>query len=107
MKCKWTRRATNEYKSIVTYIFNEFGQTAALNFVDDVEHWDSRLAAYPEMGAPEALLADRTRYLYRSSIVGRHNKFIYTVSDKGLVTIVDIWDMRRHPENLKKRIKTK
>lgn len=32
---------------------------------------------------------------------------IYTIPKDRSVTIADIWDMRRHPDNLAKRIKTK
>lgn len=89
MKCKWTRRAESEYESIVKYIFKEFGKKAAFDFIDIIEYWDDRIAKYPEMGAPEPLLADRQNYTYRSYIVSKHNKFIYTVSNSD-VTIVDI-----------------
>ena len=107
MKCIWTKRALNEYQRIVGYIFNEFGKKAALTFVDDIELWDSRIAENPEIGAIEPLLAERKRYKYHSFIVSKHNKLIYTISKDRSVTIADIWDMRRHPDNLAKRIKTK
>lgn len=107
MKCNWTKRAQNEYQRIVDYILNEFGKMAALNFVDDIELWDSRIAENPEIGAIEPLLAERKRFKYHSFIVSKHNKFIYTISKDRSVTIADIWDMRRHPDNLAKRIKTK
>lgn len=107
MKCKWTKRAGNEYENIVRYIFNELGKKAACNFIDSIEYWDERIAKFPEIGAPEALLIDRRKYIYRSYIVSKHNKFIYTVNSNGEVTIIDIWDMRRDPNNLKKRIKSK
>lgn len=106
MKCKWTRRAENEYESIVKYICIEFGKKAAYDFIASIEYWDERISQFPEIGAPEPLLADRRNYIYRSYIVSKHNKFIYTINND-TVTIVDIWDMRRHPDNLSKRIKSK
>lgn len=107
MKCKWTKRAENEYERVVRYIYSEFGKKATMDFVDSIEYWDERIAKYPETGAPEPLLADRSRFIYRSHIVSKHNKFIYTVNANGEVTIADIWDMRRHPVNLSRRIKSK
>ncbi|MBQ0075291.1 MAG: type II toxin-antitoxin system RelE/ParE family toxin [Prevotella sp.] len=106
MKCKWTRRAESEYEIIVKYIFNEFGKKAAYDFIASIEYWDGRINKFPEIGVPEPLLADRKNYKYRSYIVSKHNKFIYTINNDE-VTIVDIWDMRRHPDNLSKRIKSK
>lgn len=107
MKCVWTKRAQNEYQSIVDYIIHEFGKKAALDFVDIIEAWDSRIADNPKVGAVEPLLADRMRYDYHSLIVNSHNKLIYTINKEGTATIVDIWDMRCHPDNLTRRIKSK
>lgn len=107
MNCYWTRRAEHEYEKVVRYILNEFGVKAAYDFIELIEYWDARIAKYPETGAPERLLADRVKFTYRSYIVSKHNKFIYTVNKNGKVTIVDIWDMRRHPDNLINRIKSK
>lgn len=106
MKCKWTRRAEKEYESIVRYICNEFGKKTAYDFIASIEYWDERISKYPEIGAPEPLLTDRQKFTYRSYIVSKHNKFIYTINNEE-VTIVDIWDMRRHPDNLSRRIKSK
>lgn len=107
MNCKWTKRAENEYESIVRYIGNEFGKKAACDFIDSIEYWDERIANFPEIGAPEPILSDRIKHIYRSYIVSKHNKFIYTINCNRDVTIVDIWDMRRNPDNLAKRIKSK
>lgn len=107
MNCNWTRRAENEYEAIVRYICKEFGKKAASDFIESIEYWDEHIARFPEIGAPEPLLYDRINHVYRSYIVSKHNKFIYTINNTREVTIVDIWDMRRHPDNLAKRIKSK
>lgn len=107
MSCKWTKRAANKYERIVSYICLEFGKKAAYDFIESIEYWDQKIARFPYIGAPEPLLSDRKNFSYRSHIVSRHNKFIYTINDNEEVTIVDIWDMRRHPDNLSKRIKSK
>ena len=80
---------------------------AAFDFIDGVEEYDDKLCKYPEMGAPEPLLKDRKKNIYRSLIVSKYNKVIYVVDDNHRVTIVDMWDMRREPSRLSGRIKTK
>ena len=107
MKCLWTKRAVREYQKVLTYVYQEFGEKAAFDFVDNVDYWDGRIAQYPEIGAPERLLAGRKKHVYHSLIVSKHNKVIYTIDANGIVTILDLWDMRRHPAYLSGRIKTK
>lgn len=107
MKCNWTKRAILEYKKVIKYIYDEYGFNSAQKFISSVEHLDSSLAEYPEIGSPEQLLQGRIKYLYRSHTVGTHNKLVYTISKEGIITIVDMWDMRRNPNRLAKRIKSK
>ncbi len=106
MKCNWTKRAVLEYKKVIKYIYEQYGEISALKFITAVEHLDANLAKYPEIGSPEQLLQDRTKYLYRSHTVGTHNKLVYTINKEGIVTIVDMWDMRRNPNRLANRIKS-
>lgn len=105
MKCRWTRQATKEYLKISSYIFNQFGRKSALDFVAGMEQWDEYLCSYPDLGSIELLLANRKRFTYRSICINRYNKLIYTISSDGTVTIIDIWDTRRNPKTLAKRIK--
>jgi len=107
MKCAWTKRALREYRNVLTYIAKEFGKKTALDFVDGVEFYDDRLSRFPEMGAPEPFLSDRTKYVYHSLIVSKYNKVIYIIDSERKVTVVDMWDMRREPNKLLSRIKSK
>lgn len=107
MKCNWTKRAMLEYKKVIKYVYDEYGLYSAQKFISSVEYLDSNLAKHPETGSPELLLANRAKYFYRSHTVGNHNKLIYIISKNGIVTIVDMWDMRRDPNRLANRIKSK
>ena len=106
MKCNWTRRAEREYRKTVEYIVDEFGSFTALKYIDQIEYWDGRICQYPEIGSPERLLKHKKNYLYRSLIATKHSKLIYTIDKHNIVTIVDMWDMRRDPINLQTRIKS-
>lgn len=63
------------------------------------------LAEMPEIVRPEPLLAHRSKH-YRSLIVSKHHKAIYYIdNDKQKIVIADIWDMRRLPSSMAKRVK--
>lgn len=107
MKCTWSKRALREYSKVIKHILLEFGKKAALNFIDSIEYHDDQISKYPEIGAPEPLLKDKTKNVYHSYIVSKHNKVIYIIDGNRNVTIVDMWDMRREPNLLASRIKSK
>lgn len=105
MEIVWSARAKRELKHIVEYIDYMFGRTYSNDFYDSLEHWTKQLEKYPEIGFPEPLLKGKAIF-YRSVIISKHNKLIYYVS-KDTIRIADVWDMRRCPETLQKRITTK
>lgn len=105
MEIVWSARAKRELKHIVEYIDYMFGRTYSNDFYDGLEHWTKQLEKYPEIGFPEPLLKEK-KILYRSVIFSKHNKLIYYVCN-GIIRIVDVWDMRRSPETLQRRITTK
>lgn len=105
MEIIWSIKAKREIKHIVEYIDYMFGRTYSNDFYNGLEHWTKQLEKYPEIGFPEPLLADKIIH-YRSIIFSKHNKLIYYIH-KDTIRIADVWDMRRSPENLQNRIKTK
>lgn len=105
MNIVWSARANKEWKSVALYIYTEFGKKAAANYLEQTKYWERKLMSFPECGAPEPLLADK-KIMYRSLIISKHSKMIYYIKDD-IVRISDIWDMRRNPQVLVKRIHTK
>lgn len=103
MEIVWTRPALREWEKVAKYIAEEFGQKAVNNFVNDTQKKEKQLLRFPEVGAIEPLLRDLP-VVYHSSSISKYNKIIYIVDDSR-ITIVDVWDMRRNPEVLAKRIK--
>lgn len=103
MRVEWSRRALCEWENTVRYIFREFGRKAAEEFEQEIARWEIRIAVNPELAHQEPLLKGRSR-LYRGLIVSKYSKLIFYVEGE-VVYIADLWDMRREPSQLYKRIK--
>ena len=65
--------------------------------------WEARIAINPELAHQEPLLKHRDK-LYRGLIVSKYNKLIFYV-EEDIVYISDLWDMRREPSRLSRRLK--
>ena len=102
---KWQKRAERELYRYLVKGFQEFGETTANKFAARAGYISKELEGFPETGFPEPLLKDRKK-LYRALHINRRFKLIYyyaTTSD--IVHIADIWDTRREPSTLVKRIR--
>ena len=102
---KWQKRAERELYRYLVKGFQEFGETTANKFAARAGYISKELERFPETGFPEPLLKDRKK-LYRVLHINRRFKLIYyyaTTSD--IVHIADIWDTRREPSTLAKRIR--
>lgn len=101
----WSNSSQKEYIKTLSYIYEQFGLKAAANLRTEVNTWVSRIAKNPEIAAPEEFLKEE-KHLYRSRIVGKHNKIVYR-HDEENIYISDFWDMRMEPTKLSKRVKKK
>ena len=72
-------------------------------FIEKTNQCGNKLLKYPHIGHPEELLADRKR-LYRTISINTNYRLIYHVTST-TIWIVDVWDRRRDPLKLTKRIK--
>ena len=98
MQVEWKKQAQREVRAVVIYSVEHFGERTALLFYQKIKMWAERLVIHPE-------LAGRKR-LYRSLIVHEHHKLIYYIDEiRQIVYITDLWDMRREPSRLSKRLK--
>lgn len=100
-----SKRFLNEAKAVALYISENFGKQYAREFSANLQQDVLHITQYPEASAPEPLLRGK-QIVYRSKIVSKHNKAIYYIKGD-TIYFVDLWDMRRHPDNLSKRIKSK
>lgn len=103
MKYILSSRFQIEFKEVVDYPILEFGKNSALKFSQQVQTKLKWVIENPEIGRIEPLLATRQTPI-RSIIVSRYNKAIYYVSGD-ILYVTDLWDMRRDPQSLQKRIK--
>ena len=104
-KIVWKKKAERLFFERVEYAYHEFGKTTALRWQTGRKRIEHQLEEHPESHTPESLLANRKR-LFRSCHIMKRFKIVhYYAKSSDTVHIVDIWDTRMSPENLKKRIK--
>ena len=78
------------------------GERAAANLHQKYLQKQKRLLKYPESGTPEPQLRDR-KIQYRFVIINDYYKMIYYVRGE-VLRIAAFWDMRMHPDKLRKTI---
>ena len=101
----WNKQAQQEWHSKLLYGFNEFGETTAVEFVRRTNHIIDNLKEHPQIGFIEPLLRHKKRR-YRAYLLLGPLKMIYRyIESTDTIRIVDIWDMRREPKRLSRRIR--
>ena len=104
-KVIWQKRAERELYRYLVKGFQEFGETTANKFAARAGFISKNLEKFPETGFPEPLRKDRKK-LYRACQINHRFKVIYYyAASSDIVHIADIWDTRREPSKLAKRIK--
>ena len=102
---KWNKKARQLFVEHVNYARQEFGMTTALRWFRKKNYIEARISRYPESYPLETLLCSKHR-TYRRAILMKNFKIVYVYyPSSDTVRIVDIWDMRMNPKNLKQRIK--
>lgn len=102
---KWQKRAEKELYRLLVKGFLEYGETTANRFAVKVAKLNADLEKFPETGFPEPLLKDRKK-LYRARHIHKRFKLIYYYSEStDMVHVADIWDTKREPGLLAKRIR--
>ena len=103
MKVIWIPFAQDEVRKTARYINKEFGKDSRDQFINEVRNVSRLLGENPNLGKPETLLANYSR-MYRSYVINHLNKIVYCVEDNK-IAVVDLWDVRRDPMTLIKRVK--
>ena len=78
------------------------GQRAVDRLLAKIVEKQHLIESHPLAFHPEPLLRQRA-IVYRSVIINKHYKMIYTVAGD-VIMISAFWDMRMHPDRLKRRI---
>lgn len=68
------KKAYAQFQSICDYLVNEFGERVADEFELEVEKCVASIMSFPESGHLEPI---KSKYTYRSKIVGKYNKLYY------------------------------
>jgi len=104
-KIIWTTSARDELASIYQYLLDNASISIALNLIQDILDV-SQLEQFPQSGAIEPNLIKSVGE-YRYLIRGRNNyKIIYRIEDN-IIYILDIFDCRKDPKQMKGRVKGK
>jgi plasmid stabilization system protein ParE len=102
---RWTKKAQRIFFERVLYAYNEFGTATAKRWQNDRKRIEQQLELFPESYKPEPFLIDRKR-MYRSCHIMQRFKIVYYYAKSSdIVHVIDIWDTKMSPENLKQRIK--
>ena len=104
-KVKWTVKADRLFDKYVFNAFLEYGQKTSKKWMVERIAFADRVARHPESYTMEPLLADRKRKYRSCQILGRFKIVYYYAKSSEIVHIVDIWDTKRNPSALIRRIK--
>jgi plasmid stabilization system protein ParE len=97
MIIRWSYRAQKQQDAVADYIFKEFGTLALREFYQKIDKVETDLVEFPEIGKLEPLLAHRKK-LYRSIMLTKMNKLIYTINND-YIYVHAVWDTRREPKS--------
>ena len=100
----WNKQAQQEWRTKLLYGLSEFGETTAVRFVSRTNQIVERIRKHPDIGYPEPLLKHRKKTYRAYRIVGPLKMIYYYVKSSDTIRIADVWDMRREPQKLSRRI---
>jgi len=101
----WNKQAENEWRKALLYGLEEFGETPAIRFVQRTNYIIGLIEKYPKAGLHEPLLRGRKRTFRYFHLMGSLKLLYYYIETSNTIRIVDIWDTRREPKKLAKRIR--
>ncbi|MCL1614986.1 type II toxin-antitoxin system RelE/ParE family toxin [Bacteroides sp. ET71] len=105
VKIKWDKLAKESLVEILRYGSLTWGKRVAKNMRLTIKETEKLLSTNPLMGKNEPELQGN-KLQFRSLVIHEHYKLIYYYStDKDILRIVDIWDTRMNPANLKQRVR--
>ena len=105
MEIRWDNKALEELKAAVLYCKKEYGEETARKFQQQVINDSNKLKNNLYIGKIEPLLENLPEK-YRSLVIGRLHKLIYSLKEKETVVYIQLlWDCRQSPEQLPQLLK--
>jgi plasmid stabilization system protein ParE len=101
MRIEWSEFAKTQLRDIFNYYNSNVSLRVAQKIVGKIIA-STRILSYNPLGAQREWLLEESPREYRRLIAGNY-KIIYYVKDD-VVRIADIWDTRRNPETLRRRV---
>ena len=102
----WREKVEQLFLTFVEYAGQEFGKTTAQRWQKERKAIEWRLQRYPESYPPEELLRRKDIIFRHCHLMNRRFKIIYFYDQiEDTVHIMDIWDTKRSPSALIRRIK--
>lgn len=86
LKVLWTKRAKNNFSTILEYIISQFGDSSGRKYFDRVQKTILLLKSFPELGTKQK------KNLY-AIIIYRRTTIFYTFTEKS-IKIINIVDNR-------------
>ena len=102
MRIEIAPKARLQLLAITDYYAEYGGQSAVDHLLDQIVTKQQQIQKHPEAYHPEPFLSER-KFLYRSVMINKRYKMIYRV-ESDVIRISAFWDMRMHPDKLKRRI---
>ena len=81
LQVQWTHIALQSLSEVLEYTYKEFGERQLRKHTSQIYGVCSRIATFPLSGKREIALAEATGIEYRSVIVIKEIKLIYTICD--------------------------
>ena len=103
-KVIWNKQAETEWRKRLLYGLNEFGKTTAIHYVQRTNHIIGIIRKHPMMGPIEPLIKGKKHQYRHFRLIGPLKLIYYYIESSDAIRIVDVWDSRREPKKLSKRI---
>ena len=104
-KVIWNKQAETEWRKRLLYGLDEFGETTAISFVQRTNYIVDIIRKHPKAGIREPLLRNRRKVYRYFHLIGPFKLLYYYLESSDTIRITDIWDSRREPKKLVKRIR--
>lgn len=91
LKIRWTENALEDYKTVVSYLSQEWPPDIVLRFIDTVESRLEILSLFPNIG-----IASSHKKIIRAITITDHNKLYYRITDTA-IEVIALFDTRQDP----------
>ncbi len=81
LQTKWTPVALQSLSEVLTYTYREFGSARLVRLRQQISTTARRLESFPRSGKKELIISERTGIDYRSALVIKGIKLIYSLTE--------------------------